>query len=146
MYRVERLRDFPELSYTVTDHSTWFTCQWSSSHKLPSQQQQSPRVGLMSVHCLRRWPNSKKTLDPNLVLTALSWQQQNICITFVQRRPNVFDVGATLYKCYTNVLCLLGSPRVCHPLIQNSRVCLHLYQITSTGGNIQTPGVQLMLD
>ena len=32
---------------------------------------------------------------------------QNICITFVRRRPNVFDVGPTLYKCYTNVLCLL---------------------------------------
>ena len=31
-----------------------------------------------------------------------------ICITFLQRRPNVFDVGPTLYKCYTNVLCLLG--------------------------------------
>ena len=24
------------------------------------------------------------------------------------RRPNVFDVGPTLYKCYTNVFCLLG--------------------------------------
>ena len=36
-------------------------------------------------------------------------QTQNICITFVQRRPNVFDVGPTLYKCYANVLCLLGS-------------------------------------
>ena len=33
---------------------------------------------------------------------------QNICITFVQRRPNVFHVGPTLYKCYTNVLYLLG--------------------------------------
>ena len=29
---------------------------------------------------------------------------QNICITFVQHRPNVSDVGPTLYKCYTNVL------------------------------------------
>ena len=29
----------------------------------------------------------------------------NICISIVQRRPNVFDVGPTLYKCYTNVLC-----------------------------------------
>ena len=37
-----------------------------------------------------------------------SQQTQNICITFVQRRPNVFDVGPTLYKCYTNVLCLPG--------------------------------------
>ena len=33
--------------------------------------------------------------------------QDCICITFVQCRPNVFDVGPTLYKCYTNVLCLL---------------------------------------
>ena len=30
-------------------------------------------------------------------------QAQNICITFVQRRPNVFDTGPTLFKCYTNV-------------------------------------------
>ena len=35
-------------------------------------------------------------------------QTQNICITLVQRRTNVFDAGQTLYKCYTNVLCLLG--------------------------------------
>ena len=35
-------------------------------------------------------------------------QTQNICITFMQRRPNVFDVGPTLYTCYTNVLCFLG--------------------------------------
>ena len=28
--------------------------------------------------------------------------------TFAQRRPNVHDVGPTVYKCYTNVLCLLG--------------------------------------
>ena len=35
-------------------------------------------------------------------------QTQNNCITFIQRRPNVFDAGPTLYKCYTNVLCLLG--------------------------------------
>ena len=27
-----------------------------------------------------------------------------------QRPHNVFDVGPALYKCYTNVLCLLGSP------------------------------------
>ena len=26
----------------------------------------------------------------------------------MQRRPNVFDVGPTLYKCYTNGLYLLG--------------------------------------
>ena len=31
-------------------------------------------------------------------------QTQNMCITFMQRRPKVFDIGPTLYKCYTNVL------------------------------------------
>ena len=36
-------------------------------------------------------------------------QAQNICITFVQGWTNVFDVGPTLYKCYTDVSCLLGS-------------------------------------
>ena len=29
-------------------------------------------------------------------------------MTFVQRRPNVFDVGPTLYKCYTNVFLFTG--------------------------------------
>ena len=36
-------------------------------------------------------------------------QTQNISITFIQRPPNVFDVGPTLYICHTNVLCFLGS-------------------------------------
>ena len=35
-------------------------------------------------------------------------QTQNICITFIQRRPNVFDVGPTLYKRYTDVFVLAG--------------------------------------
>ena len=29
-------------------------------------------------------------------------------ITIVQCRTNVEDVGPTLYRCYANVLCLLG--------------------------------------
>ena len=39
---------------------------------------------------------------------ATSQQTRNICTSFVQRWPNVFDVGPTLCKCHTNVLCLLG--------------------------------------
>ena len=46
--------------------------------------------------------------NQNLLKIAYTQQTQNICITFIQRRPNVFAVGPTLYKCYTNVLCLLG--------------------------------------
>ena len=35
--------------------------------------------------------------------TIITQQTQNIFITFIQRRPNISDVGPTLYKCYTNV-------------------------------------------
>ena len=35
-------------------------------------------------------------------------QTQNICITFIQRRHNVFGVGPTLHKCYTDGLRSLG--------------------------------------
>ena len=53
------------------------------------------------VHCLDK-------LVTVIDISVATQQTQNICITFVQRRPNVFDVGPTLYKCHTNVLCLLG--------------------------------------
>ena len=36
-------------------------------------------------------------------------QKQNMCITFVQCGPNVFDIDQRLYKCYANILCLLDS-------------------------------------
>ena len=68
-----------------------------------------------------------------------SQHTENICITFVQRRPNVFDVGPALNKCYTNVWCLLGG--ICRkravtttpwPVITGdtispvtSRICIH---------------------
>ena len=34
--------------------------------------------------------------------SGLTQQTQNICITFPQRRPNVFDVGSTLYTLMLN--------------------------------------------
>ena len=42
-----------------------------------------------------------------LVEGSINQQKQTISITFVQHQPNVSDVGPTLYKCYTNFLCLL---------------------------------------
>ena len=48
----------------------------------------------------------------------------NICITFIQRLPNVFDVGPTLYKCYTNVLRLLPRSVFCDP--DDEAVCAHV--------------------
>ena len=44
-------------------------------------------------------------------------------MTCVQRRPNVFDVGITLYKFYTNVL----FARLAGPLIYCLSVCLSVY-------------------
>ena len=62
----------------------------------------------------QRWPtifHAAPTLKQhcfNVCWDGASQQIQNICITFIPRRPNVSDVDPTLYKCYTNVLCLLG--------------------------------------
>ena len=57
---------------------------------------------------IRRIKNSRihQNNDITCVYVGLSQQTKNICITFIQRRLNVFDVGPTLYKCYTNILCV----------------------------------------
>ena len=78
----------------------------------------------------------------------LSQQTQNICITFIQRRPNVFDVGPTLYKCHTNVLCLLGCGLFvgCLPIVASPAWCQHCaaillndkYKINVGIGSFQT--------
>ena len=48
---------------------------------------------------LRRWPNREPTLDECTMFESPPAQQtQDICITFIQRRPNVFNVGPTLHK------------------------------------------------
>ena len=48
---------------------------------------------------LRRWPNIEPTLETCTILESPPAQQtQNICITFIQRRPNIFYVGPTLHK------------------------------------------------
>ena len=49
---------------------------------------------------LRRWPNIKPALENGQCLreSPPTQQTQDMCITFIQRRPNVFDVGTTLHK------------------------------------------------
>ena len=65
------------------------------------------------------------------VVWVLIQQTQTICIIFVQRRPNVVDVGPTLYKCYTNVLCLLCSNSLSATL-------------SSVGLRVNSPGLLLL--
>ena len=62
------------LVYLVLAYSVWLNCIFSA----------------------RRLPSTDE-LHVALISVALT----NICITFIQRRPNVFDAGPTLYKCYT---------------------------------------------
>ena len=54
---------------------------------------------------------------------------------FVQRRLNVSDVDPTLYKCYTNVLCLLGSGW-CLSIIVNRMIESWLHWIWCTDKRI----------
>ena len=69
------------------------------------------------MHCDCRRPALRSVAAADLGPSSVQhWnmhtqQTLSICITFVQRRPNVLDVGLTLYECYTNVLCLLGKGR-----------------------------------
>ena len=73
------------------------------------------------THCpLRAYSNALdiiRVLAPPLLILTLSYQTQTIRITLIQHWTNVEDVGPALYKCYTNVLCLLGWPIGALPLV-----------------------------
>ena len=56
------------------------------------------QLSLLSAH-------TSRVLLFNKTRQPVHQQTQHICITFIQCRTNVFDVGPALYKCYTNVLC-----------------------------------------
>ena len=75
--------------------------------------------------CFCHVPTSTWHTDGTVSSCTLFQQTQNICITFVQCRPNVSDVGPTLYKCDTNVLCFLG----CNYFPANKK---HVYNIYRT--------------
>ena len=51
---------------------------------------------------LRRWPDIEPTLNKCTMFERMSscssQQTQDICITLIQRRANVFDVGPTLHE------------------------------------------------
>ena len=75
--------------------------------------QQTPDIQPMLFYCWAGVTDSGTTviqswLEVSCFPGKATQQTRKICITFIQRRPNVFDVGPTLYKCYTNVLCFLG--------------------------------------
>ena len=65
----------------------------------------------LSVYSLSMMNNTESMAKPKVRLwfkRSHAQQAQTIFITIAQRRPNVFDVYPASYKCYTNVLCLLG--------------------------------------
>ena len=53
--------------------------------------------------------DTKESYEVTWLQLAIKTQlTQNMCIAFLQRWTNVEDVRPTLYKCYTNVLYMLG--------------------------------------
>ena len=89
----------------------WIHCKRTSWGRAPgwsiwiASQQHPKHPGL---HLLCTWWGFAGRPALSSVGHGISQQTQNICITFVQCWTNVENVGPTLYKCYTNVLCLLG--------------------------------------
>ena len=92
---VGSLRD-REVAYSASDRqgSNFESCVWRTVSSQSSHHPQEVLLAQFSLYV------HKGGLKPDSF--------HFICITFEQRRPNVFDVGPTLYKCYTNVVCLLG--------------------------------------
>ena len=78
---------------------------------------------------LRQGLRSKIVSQGRRVLTYPS--KHNICrpITVVQCRPNVFDVGPTLYKCFTDGLCLLGYWDTWHQIKPNAWKAVKWYSL-----------------
>ena len=62
-----------------------------------------------------------------------------MCITYVQRRPNVCDVGPALYKRYTNVLCLLGKDILFWPSRELVLQIWHQWFLTSSAAVASFP-------
>ena len=65
----------------------------------------------LMTRCNLSYKNETTTIQQPLPLNyrVEPRKHKTFCITCIQRRPNVFDVGPTLDTCYTNVLCLLGA-------------------------------------
>ena len=61
-------------------------------------------------------------MKTHVFIYLLVQQTQNIYITFIQCWTNVEDVGPTLYKYYTNVVCLLGEVRIAARLIKLKKI------------------------
>ena len=59
-----------------------------------------------SYYCFFILSKSSNHIFPRLIIKVSNLPTKHK--TFIQRRPNVFDVGPTFHKCHTNVLCLLG--------------------------------------
>ena len=88
----------------------------------------------------------------NLSRSGDTQQTQNICITFVQRRSNVGDVGPTLCKCYANVLYVLGMfvltmwksyyLRLVSRKLDLLAVCASWYSVPQIGSTCSSPKPQ----
>ena len=85
----------------------WLTYWWSyivSLNPINFVKKITRGISALVLHCDSIM--SQIRIEYSLVLPSPA--NTKLFITIVQCRTNVEDVGPTLYKCYANVLCLLG--------------------------------------
>ena len=84
-------------------------CRWHNNNGLPANTKHLYNICTTSAQRLRRWSSVVQMLCKCFVFAGLRLAGGDFPPPHQQaRRPNVFDVGRTLYKFYTNVLCLLA--------------------------------------
>ena len=119
---VGSLRD-REVACSASDRqgSNFESCVWRTVSSQSSHHPQEVLLAQFSLYV------HKGGLKPDSFHFILPTQQtQTICKTFIEPRPIVFDAGSTLYRCFRNILCLLGSghPRTtCLETVSSSVFC-----------------------
>ena len=108
-------RDSPRMPYFSVDEP-WRELRSSSYGIYPS----------IKVYCPGKCTSSRNLHPDTMSFCATQSQQtQNICITSLQCWTNVEDVGSSLYKCYTNVLCLLGKALISNVFTEVANTMKH---------------------
>ena len=93
----------------LSNHSK-FIYTWATSIGNNSIESQSPLYWILAGPCFANKLTVLLWVFRNRLTPRVYWHPVNTThlYDFIQCRTNVEDVGSTLYKCYTNVLFLLG--------------------------------------
>ena len=101
----------------------WFNIRCLLGCMSPANRRHWANVDLILAHHPRLWANIKSTLVQCPVISGRRHTRLSKHNTFshLNNFCTTFDVGSTLYKCYSNVLCLLGGGGVSWRLPREDR-------------------------